>query len=150
VHNAQSQLINLTNLLKEMFGNKKNVADTTTYSSGHVSTINTLVEGTHLEGTINTQSDLRVDGQVNGTIHCDGKLIIGAPGVVEGDVVANNAVIEGRFDGNLHVHEVLDVRETAEVTGEIKTGKLLVQNGATFTGNCDMGHKIKNLTAEAV
>ena len=47
------------------------------------------------------------------------------------------------------IHDILDVRETASVTGEIKTGKLLVQNGATFTGNCDMGHRIKNISAEA-
>lgn len=131
-----------------MFGNKKTTSVANTPVGG-MSTINTLVEGTSLEGTINTQNDLRVDGQVNGTIHCDGKLIIGSSGFVNGDVTANNAVIEGRFDGNLHVHDVLDVRETADVTGEIKTGKLLVQNGASFTGNCDMGHKIKNMAAEA-
>ena len=48
------------------------------------------------------------------------------------------------------IHEVLDVRETATVTGEIKTEKLLVENGATFTGNCDMGHKIKNISSHEV
>lgn len=131
-----------------MFGNKKSGA-VVSAAVGGMSTINTLVEGTTLEGTINTQHDLRVDGQVNGTINCEGKLIIGGSGFVNGDVVAHNAVIEGRFDGNLHVHDILDVRETADVTGEIKTGKLLVQNGASFTGNCDMGHKIKNMAAEA-
>ncbi len=131
-----------------MFGNKKTGPDAVAPTGG-MSTINTLVEGTQVEGTITTQNDLRVDGHVNGTINCEGKLIIGSSGYVNGDVVAHNAVIEGRFDGNLQVHDVLDVRETAEVTGEIKTGKLLVQNGATFTGNCDMGHKIHNLAAEA-
>ena len=131
-----------------MFGNKKTNSETTSYS-GSSSVINTLVEGTTMDGTINTESDLRIDGYINGTINCGGKLIIGASGSVEGEVVASNAVIEGRFNGHRKVHEILDVRETADVTGEIKTGKLLVQNGAVFTGNCDMGHKVKSIAAEA-
>ncbi len=113
------------------------------------SNINTLVEGSHSEGTINTQNDLRVDGTIVGTVNCGGKLIIGPTGNVDGEVTSQNAVIEGRFNGVLTIHDILDVRDTASVTGEIKTGKLLVQNGATFTGSCDMGHRIKNLSAEA-
>lgn len=132
-----------------MFGNKKPTGVQSPTSTVNSSNINTLVEGTHAEGTITTQNDLRIDGTINGTISCGGKLIIGPSGHVEGDVTSHNAVIEGRFNGNLTIHEILDVRETATVMGEIRTGKLLVQNGATFTGNCDMGHRIKSITSEA-
>lgn len=132
-----------------MFGNKKPTNAQSPVSTGNSSNINTLVEGTFAEGTITTQNDLRIDGTINGTINCGGKLIIGPSGNVEGDVSSQNAVIEGRFSGNLTIHEILDVRENATVMGEIRTGKLLVQNGATFTGNCDMGHRIKNITTEA-
>lgn len=130
-----------------MFGNKKPNSP----EKGHISTssgsaINTLVEGTTIEGQVNTKNDLRVDGTINGTINCSGKLIIGPSGHVEGDVICANAVIEGKIHGNLKVNEVLDVRESATVTGEIKTSKLLVQNGATFTGNCDMGSKLKSIS----
>ncbi len=131
-----------------MFGNKKNAAPTSTNVASS-SNINTLVEGTSAEGTINTSSDLRIDGHVNGTVNCGGKLIVGPSGNVEGDINSQNAVIEGRVQGNIVIQDILDVRETATVNGEIKTGKLLVQNGATFTGNCDMGHRIKNLSKEA-
>lgn len=133
-----------------MFGNKKSTTESAGVSAMSSSAINTLVEGTTSDGNIQTETDFRVDGTVTGTVHCGGKLIIGTTGNVEGQVTAQNAVIEGRFDGNMEVYDTLDVRETATVTGEIKTGKLLVQNGASFTGNCDMGHRIKNLTAEAV
>ena len=132
-----------------MFGNKKATGLESTSPMANSSAINTLVEGTYTEGTISTQRDLRIDGTVTGNINCEGKLIIGPTGNVDGEVTSNNAVVEGKFNGNLTIHEVLDVRETATVTGEIKTGKLLVQNGATFTGNCDMGHRIKNINAEA-
>lgn len=132
-----------------MFGNKKNSGVEGSSPIANSSTINTIVEGTYAEGTISTQSDLRIDGTVNGNINCEGKLIIGPTGNVEGDVTSQNAVVEGKFSGNLTIHDILDVRESATVVGEIKTGKLLVQNGATFTGNCDMGHRIKNISAEA-
>jgi len=128
-----------------MFGNKKGTTPSVSNSTSS-SNINTLVEGTSAEGTINTSSDLRIDGQVNGTVNCGGKLIVGPTGNVEGDINSQNAVIEGRVQGNIIIQDILDVRETATVNGEIKTGKLLVQNGATFTGNCDMGHRIKNIS----
>ena len=132
-----------------MFGNKKNPGTPASVPTPGSSNINTLVEGSHSEGTITTQNDLRIDGFVKGNINCGGKLIIGPSGSVEGEVNSHNAVIEGRFSGNLIVQDILDVRDSATVLGEIKTGKLLVQNGATFTGNCDMGHRIKNINSEA-
>ena len=129
-----------------MFGNKKTTSIETMSTTSNSSAINTLVEGTHVDGTINSTNDIRIDGRITGTINCEGKLIIGPSGKVEGIVVCQNAVIEGYFSGDLQVKEVLDVRESATILGEIKTSKLLVQNGATFNGNCDMGSKLKNLS----
>ena len=129
-----------------MFKSKKPSNSNSVSATPSSSNINTLVEGTTAEGTITTQNDLRVDGTITGTINCGGKLIIGPSGNVEGDVTSQNAVIEGRFNGNMTINDILDVRDTATVLGEIRTGKLTVQNGATFTGNCDMGHKVKNIS----
>lgn len=129
-----------------MFGNtKKTTTESLTSSAPSSSAINTIVAGTHIEGTINAKNDLRIDGHVEGTINSTGKLIIGPTGKVQGDANCQNAVIEGTFRGNLIVTEILDVRDAANVIGEIKTGKLLVQNGAVFSGNCDMGQKIKSI-----
>lgn len=129
-----------------MFGNKKSTQDNVhALSSSNSSAINTLVAGTHIEGTITAKSDIRIDGFVDGKLNCSGKLIIGPEGKVEGESVCQNAVIEGSFKGTLSVTDTLDVRENATVVGEIKTGKLLVQTGAVFNGNCDMGQKIKNI-----
>lgn len=128
-----------------MFGNnKKGQSDNGSYNTPS-SAINTLVSDTHIEGKIIAKSDIRIDGTVEGTVHCSGKLIIGAEGKVEGESSCQNAVIEGSFRGTLIVNDVLDVRENANVVGEIKTGKLIVQTGAVFNGNCDMGQKIKSI-----
>jgi len=130
-----------------MFGNnKKSNSDSLSPVGASSSAINTIVIGTNIEGTIIAQNDIRIDGKVDGTLNCSGKLIIGPDGKVEGDANCQNAVIEGSFRGNLTVTDILDVRENATVIGEIKTGKLLVQNGATFNGNCDMGQRIKAIS----
>lgn len=134
-----------------MFGNKKTSSSESSLSlnGGNTSTINTLVEGTQVQGEITAQNDLRIDGSITGTIRCEGKLIIGISGRIDGTVNCQNAVIEGKFKGEMNVVEVLDVRETASVQGEIKTSKLLVQNGASFNGNCDMGTRLKNIKGKA-
>ncbi|MCW0295052.1 polymer-forming cytoskeletal protein, partial [Klebsiella pneumoniae] len=71
-------------------------------------------------------------------LNCKSKVIIGPTGVVEGEIRCANAVIEGRFQGNLQVKELLNIRDTAEVEGEVTTNKLLVQSGAKFNVSCKM------------
>jgi len=128
-----------------MFGNTKKQGSENYSNSGNSSAINTLVAGTHIEGKITAKSDIRIDGTVEGTLHCSGRLIIGAEGSVEGESTCQNAVIEGSFKGSLVVEDQLDVRNNANVVGDIKTGKLNVDSGAVFNGNCDMGQKIKSI-----
>lgn len=123
-----------------MFGNSKETEDSkkpaaTTSPSG---ALNALVKGTVIEGTIRCDSDLRVDGTIKGKLSCQSKVIIGPTGAVEGEIRCQNAVIEGRFKGNLYVTELLNVRETAEIDGEITTNKLIVQSGAKFNVACKM------------
>lgn len=98
-----------------------------------------LVHGTSIEGTIKADNDIRIDGQLNGTLLCKGKLIIGPTGKIEGEVTCTNAVIEGGFSGTLKVEELLSVRETAKIEGDISTDKLTVQSGASFNVSCTMG-----------
>jgi len=122
-----------------MFGSSKETEDskkaTITSTSG---TLNALVKGTVIEGTVRCDNDLRVDGTIKGKLSCQSKVIIGPTGVVEGEIRCQNAVIEGRFKGNMYVTELLNVRETAEVEGEITTNKLIVQSGSKFNVACKM------------
>ncbi|MCY7327184.1 MAG: polymer-forming cytoskeletal protein [Saprospiraceae bacterium] len=119
-----------------MFGNTKNSEEIKTPSVAGA--LNALVKGTLVEGTVRCDSDLRVDGTIKGKLTCKSKVIIGPTGVVEGEIECQNAVIEGRFKGVLTVSELLNVRETAEMDGEIVTNKLLVQSGARFNVSCKM------------
>lgn len=101
--------------------------------------VNTLVQGTRVEGNVTAESDFRIDGQLEGNLVCQAKVIIGATGQVVGDIQCVNAIIEGSFRGNLKVQEVLNIKETASVTGDVKTDKLIVHSGAVFNVTCAMG-----------
>lgn len=129
-----------------MFGNNKpSNSNGSSSVPANIKGSNSLVAGTSLEGTLNASTDIRIDGSLTGTLNCKGRVVIGPSGSIDGQVNCKNAVIEGTFTGNLQVVEVLHVKESAKVNGDISTGKLLVQVGAIFNVNCNMGgQKIKS------
>jgi|MDSW01.1.fsa_nt_gb cytoskeletal protein CcmA (bactofilin family) len=108
--------------------------------------LNRIVDGTVIEGTFNSQSNIRVDGTVTGTINTKGRLVVGPKGRIEGDVICNNAEVEGVIEGKIKVNELLALRATAKILGDIHTGKLAIEPGATFTGTCSMGGVVKEMS----
>jgi cytoskeletal protein CcmA (bactofilin family) len=101
--------------------------------------LNSLVQGTVVEGDVHSKNDIRVDGTIKGSLKCDSKVIIGPTGAVEGEISCVNAVIEGRFEGDLSVHEKLTLSEKANVSGTITYGKIVVQPGAVIVGDLRKG-----------
>jgi cytoskeletal protein CcmA (bactofilin family) len=101
--------------------------------------INSIMEGTSIEGEIKSDSNIRIDGRVKGTINVRGRLIVGASGVVEGDVTCQSSDIEGTVNGKISCQDLLSLKATAKLTGDINTKKLAIEPGAVFTGNCTMG-----------
>jgi len=109
------------------------------------SSINLIGAGTVIEGDIRSNGDIRIDGTVYGHIYSKAKVVIGTTGVVEGDVNSQNADLSGTIKGRTTVAELLFLKSTAKVMGDIVTGKLVVEVGATFTGSCNMGPEIKDI-----
>jgi cytoskeletal protein CcmA (bactofilin family) len=101
--------------------------------------INSIMEGTSIEGEIRSDSNIRIDGRVKGTINVRGRLIVGASGIVEGDVTCQSSDIEGTVNGKIACQDLLSLKATAKLTGDINTKKLAIEPGAVFTGNCSMG-----------
>jgi len=108
-------------------------------SSTGKNTFNSLVQGTTISGDITADSDIRIDGKLTGTLECAAKVVIGPTGSVEGEIRCQNAVIEGRFKGTINVSQLLQVKDKAEVNGNITTDKIIVQSGAIFNVVCQMG-----------
>jgi cytoskeletal protein CcmA (bactofilin family) len=124
-----------------MFKNKSKENGTSSSNNSSIisGSTNSLVAGTNIEGTINAGSDIRIDGSLKGTLICNGRVIIGPEGKVDGEINCQNAVIEGSFQGKINVKELLNVRESANIQGDVITGKLLVQPGAIYNVHCSMG-----------
>ena len=104
---------------------------------------NRIVEATQIKGDIFSPADFRLDGELLGNFTSNGKLVIGPSGKVIGDIVCKNADIEGVFNGKITVHELLNIKASATVEGEVVIGKLAVEPGAHFTATCVMQIKKK-------
>ena len=98
--------------------------------------------GTHVKGDISSNSDLRIDGTITGNIHCAAKIVVGANGVVEGDISGNQADIVGKVAGNIRAKDLLQLRADSIVTGNIYAGRLQIEPSATFNGQCHMGANV--------
>ncbi|WP_281231261.1 bactofilin family protein [Flavobacterium gelatinilyticum] len=99
---------------------------------------NRIVEGTSIVGDIVSKADFRLDGELIGNFTSQGKLVIGMSGAVKGEIICNNADIEGEFHGKIKVLEVLNIKATAKIHGEVVVGKLSIEPGADFTATCTM------------
>ena len=107
--------------------------------SENTNKINMIGVGTTIEGSITSSENIRFDGNLNGNLNTKGKVFVGQSGKVTGEIRCKNCEIEGVVDGKVIVSELLSLRSMSKLFGEIKTGKLAIEPGATFTGKCDMG-----------
>ena len=106
--------------------------------------INRIVEDTQIMGELKSASNIRIDGRLTGNLITSGKLVLGATGVIDGDVSCENAEIEGKVLGKVTVKQLLSLKASSKVEGEIFTDKISIEPGAVFTGTCNMG-KVKDM-----
>ena len=109
------------------------------------SVVNIIGQGTSILGDINSNGDIRIDGTLKGSIKTEGKVVLGKEGVVEGDVMCQNADISGIIKAKITVSNLLSLKETAKLNGDIVTNKLSIEPGAEFTGSCSMGAVIREI-----
>ncbi|NND94884.1 MAG: polymer-forming cytoskeletal protein [Flavobacteriales bacterium] len=116
--------------------------------------VNSIVEGTKLRGEIISPGNFRIDGEVDGNMKIEGKLIIGSKGLVKGKVVCKDAEIEGKFDGELSVNGLLSLKSTSQISGDAIFERLMVAEGAKLTCTCNLkqntGEQTMKKAAEAI
>lgn len=128
-----------------MFNQIKNKTQDNGNVTAASGSVNMISQGTVIDGEIKSTGDLRIDGLVKGSVLSKAKVVVGTTGLIEGDVFAQNADISGTVKGKTTVNETTFLKSSAKVIGDIVTGKLVVEVGATFTGNCNMGANIKEI-----
>jgi cytoskeletal protein CcmA (bactofilin family) len=123
-----------------MFGDKKINKNTVNVDSFAA---NTIQSGTSIKGEVISEGSIRIDGKLVGSLSTRGKLVVGSSGMITGDVVCENANIEGKIEGKLEVGAMLILKQSAIIEGDICTLKLVVEEGAVFSGNISMGQKLQ-------
>jgi len=111
---------------------------------------NRIVQGTKIIGTVVSDGGFRIDGEIEGDVKTEGKVVIGTTGKIKGTLTCENADIEGVFNGKLVVKETLSLRSTATIEGEVFISKLAVEPGATFNATCTMGSGVKILNTNSI
>lgn len=108
---------------------------------------NLIGPGTKIIGNIETNGDIRIDGNIDGNIVSKGRVVIGNNGFVKGEIHCVNAELSGVLNGKVVVTELLSLKASSKVSGEINIGKLSIEPGAIFTGTCNMaGQSSANAT----
>jgi len=102
---------------------------------------NMIGPGTKIVGNIETNGDIRIDGNIEGNINSKGKVVVGNNGFVKGEIICSNAEISGTVSGKMAITELLSLKASSKVNGDIKSGKLSIEPGALFSGTCAMGNQ---------
>lgn len=110
-------------------------------NNNQINEICRISRGTSIDGTIRTASDIRVDGQVTGTIFTSGRLVIGETGHVSGQTMCSNLDMWGKLEGKAYVAEVASLKAASVFNGELHVGRLSVELGASYDGTCNMMQK---------
>src|SRR5690349_17735039 len=121
-----------------MFNQKSKSETTGEVSAPGTGAATIIAAGTTLKGDISSNGDIRIDGNLQGNIQCQAKVVIGANGSVEGDISGQQADIMGKVSGTIKVKELLQLKGGSHVNGNLYAGKLQIEPSANFNGQCHM------------
>jgi cytoskeletal protein CcmA (bactofilin family) len=114
------------------------------YNETDNATINLISNGTDIIGDIKTNGDIRIDGTLTGNLNTKGKVVIGPTGKVSGEVICKNSEVSGIVEGKINVGQLLNLKASSKIVGDISTSKLSIEPGAKFSGNCKMSDNDNN------
>jgi hypothetical protein len=109
-------------------------------------TQNVIGKGTTISGDIDTPNDIRIDGKLDGNLFCKARVILGPGAILEGNLNAVHAELAGEVNGQVEVKEMLTLKGSSTIHGDINTGKRIIEAGAKFNGNCKMGAVSKEVS----
>jgi cytoskeletal protein CcmA (bactofilin family) len=101
-------------------------------------TINLISTGTDIIGDVKSSGDIRIDGTLSGNLNTKGKVVIGPTGKVKGEVICKNSEVAGVIEGKIIVGQLLNLKASSKIYGDIVTSKLSIEPGALFSGTCKM------------
>ncbi len=103
-----------------------------------VKALNTIAQDTKIKGDIESEGDIRIDGILEGDLDCKGRVVVGPDSKIHGTIRCSSAEIMGFIKGEIIVKDLLSLKASTSITGNLTMGKLSVEPGARFVGQCKM------------
>ena len=111
------------------------MADNMNTTSSSKNVLNSDVE---IKGNIKFSGEMSLDGKLEGEIHTDGTLQLGDSAVVNGNINAQSVVVRGKVHGNISAREKIEIKSKAELFGDIRASKLVIEEGVTYVGKTEV------------
>lgn len=102
---------------------------------------NTLSSDVQITGSIKFQTDLYIDGKVEGEITSPGSLTIGENADIRGEIKTKSIVVQGNVQANISVEDRCELKAGSVLSGDLKSARLIIEDGATFVGKSEVNAK---------
>jgi cytoskeletal protein CcmA (bactofilin family) len=101
--------------------------------------VTVIAKGVRIEGDFGGEGDMRIEGEVSGKLTVGGTLTIGPEASIKAEIKAGSAVVLGKIEGNISADKRIDLKSSANITGDVKTQTLSVEPGARVKGSMTIG-----------
>lgn len=109
---------------------------------------NVLTADVEIKGNLKFAGELTFDGKLEGEIQTDGVLNLGDSATINGNINAQSVVVRGKVNGNIYAKEKIEIKAKAELFGDIRATKLVVEEGVTFVGKTEVNPNKVTPTAQ--
>ena len=99
---------------------------------------NVLSSDVEIKGNLKFTGELTLEGKLDGEIHSDGTLLLGDSATINGTLDVGSVVVRGKITGNVTAKDKIEIKSKAEVFGDIKAAKLVIEEGVTFVGKTEV------------
>lgn len=108
-------------------------------STGGAQPVTRIAGGTRITGEVSGTTELLIEGEVDGRVRLDGRVVVGQPGGVKGEIEGRSVRIDGRVEGPVRGSERVEVGSTGRLEGDIRAPRVTIAEGAFFKGKVEMG-----------
>jgi cytoskeletal protein CcmA (bactofilin family) len=123
---------------------------TTGVAAEHAEITAFLGKGTEFKGVLSFNGTIRVDGKVEGEVASKDTLICGDEAFLQGEVTVGTLILSGKVVGNVNALQKVHLLAPAVIEGNIRTPKLIIEDGVTFDGKCEMASQKKSTDQKVV
>ena len=104
----------------------------------NTSSRNVLTTDVEIKGNLKFSGELNFAGKLDGEIQSEGALTLGDEGVIRGNIQLHSVVLRGKVSGNVSAKEKIEIKSRGELFGDLRAPKLVIEEGATFVGKCEV------------